>query len=782
MAVLTRPCSRGWFVVALVMCAAILFALPLAARSLSASSSVAQAHAPAPPWTHFDRSQGLASDSVLATYVDSKGYWWIGTNGGLSIRAPDGSWITAPQYFDMFSAITYTIVPDPANPQRHWIGNHTGAILIEPGDDPQDLAAATTIAYTRDDFLPHIPEELVPERPINTSVGSLAVDPTGRIWFGFTDVAFTFGVLVLDPGPNLFAKADDTWISYSSVTDNLTPNATSGITVDARGTVWVSTIDGLNAFSGTTYTAYAVPPGLFAPPDPDAADPDETSPASLYGVFAFGDQIWLSSNGGVAMLTGATTPHNQADDTWTVFTAANSGLALNQTKSLAQDAQGRIWIGTLEVKLVEEGRQTITETGSGINILDLAGTPQVRSDDIWITLNATHGLVSNAVREVAPYGDTWFFATPQGFNTFTPGADLADRAADQWVTYTAAPRLSGFNVQALAFSNTGQTWLGTNGGLSLLDDQRTLTQRGDDQWVTYSTANAMPSNNIRALAADAQGRLWIGTSAGLHVRDLRSTPADPQDDRQITYTTPQLTSAQINAIVIDAQGRAWIATGDYFRGALHVLDLGASLTDRSDDQFASYTVADGLPNAYVQSLALVGETAIWVATDGGAARITFGNAPFDPRAAQITSFTSSTSGLPRNFVRAVLHDHVGNTWFALAVQGVSVYTAAGDWVHFRQEDGLISNSARTLHEDALGRIWIGTSGGISRLDPGASITAKDDDQWLTVGADLLPYDSVQALAINQSGQLWAGTFGGASVTQAIIRTHLPMLREGSAQP
>jgi ligand-binding sensor domain-containing protein len=470
-------------------------------------------------------------------------------------------------------------------------------------------------------------------------------------------------------------------------------------------------------------------------------------------------------------MRGAAPPHDKADDTWLTFNTGNSKLPANSTKSLALDTSGRIWVSTHWIDT-----NSRTDAGAGAAALDPAGTPFDRADDTWAVFRASDGLSSDAVRAVAFVGGVPFFGTKAGLSQLGSGADLVDHSDDTWRTYSVKDRLIGFGVSALAEAGSDALWIGTDSGLSLLNYHGTPEQRGDDQWVSLTTANQLPGNTIRALAVDQSGRLWIGTSAGLQVRDLKGTPADPQDDVLVNYSTPTLASNQINDIAIDAAGRAWIACGSYFTGALHVLSVGASISSTSDDHLATFATANGLPNPYVRAVTLAGQTTAWVATDGGAGQLSYGASPFDPADDTWSLFTAANSQIGVDLVRDVAIDSAGNAWFALALEGVSVYSTGGGWAHFTQSDGLISNTTRKIAQDARGRMLIGTSGGLSMLSIGAGLSDKSDDQWENHDASLMAYNSVNCFLIDGKGQTWAGTLGSASLNGQFIRRYLPLVR------
>jgi ligand-binding sensor domain-containing protein len=485
-----------------------------------------------------------------------------------------------------------------------------------------------------------------------------------------------------------------------------------------------------------------------------------------------GNLLWVATQGGVSVLDYGGTPHNKANDQWTTYTQYNSGLADNDTSSLAVDGAGRIWIGT-------DQKTSSGEAGYGVSVLDTNGTPFNLSDDTWTTFTTYSGLAHNAVRAVATVGsNAAWFGTKGGLSHLDYGSSPYNSSDNRWTTYTRSERLAGNSVYAVARAGPEATWLGTDQGLSLLQYNATPHIKRDDQWTTYTTADGLAADGVQALAVDDEGRVWIGTAAGLTVLDTRGTLSYKGDDISIIYDSSSgLAHDQVNDVVIDDAGRAWIGCGSYFGGGLNVLDVGNSLSYRGDDTWATFTPDNsGLPNSYVATVALGAGNDVWLGTHGGAARLNHAGSPFNKSDDTWTVFTTSNSGLAYNTVRDIAVDQDGNVWFGLAIEGVSVYSSGGSWITFTQSDGLAYNSVYAVAVDLAGNLWLGTDGGVSVLDYRGTLTNKDDDVWTTYGGETLLSGSIRAITIDERGQVWLGTFGGgASVYSTIRQLYLPVV-------
>src|SRR5262249_10914043 len=62
------------------------------------------------------------------------------------------------------------------------------------------------------------------------------------------------------------------------------------------------------------------------------------------------------------------------------------------------------------------------------------------------------------------------------------------------------------DVSAIHQDRSGRLWIGTQGGLVLIEGQNNKV---------FSVAEGLPSSDVRAIVDDAEGNIWIGTGAGL---------------------------------------------------------------------------------------------------------------------------------------------------------------------------------------------------------------------------------------------------------------------------
>jgi ligand-binding sensor domain-containing protein len=117
--------------------------------------------------------------------------------------------------------------------------------------------------------------------------------------------------------------------------------------------------------------------------------------------------------------------------------------------ALAEDRQGRLWIGKLgAIYFMQEGRLTQFSLGIPLGSVFVRDIHQDRQGAIW-------------------------FATSAGLLKY------ADQAVSR---YTAREGLAGDDAQVLLEDRQGRLWVGTYGGLSLYEGAASLRLRRPTGW------------------------------------------------------------------------------------------------------------------------------------------------------------------------------------------------------------------------------------------------------------------------------------------------------------
>lgn len=357
----------------------------------------------------------------------------------------------------------------------------------------------------------------------------------------------------------------------------------------------------------------------------------------------------------------------------------------------------------------------------------------------------------------------------------------------QFKQYTRStnPGLSSSMTIALCEDESGGLWFATSLG---------VVRFGDDGKFWSIALEGQENLDINCLGPDDKGGVWIGTAKGV----FHAT----KSERQATYVS-SLGIHEIRTLARDRMGGVWVGTLD---GLFHLLadgsvehvaiaDLGGSLVYTYPDRDGQLLIAGNglhaLKSGERQARVLPGTESLhivevfrdrggtlWIGTRSGIYRMLEGKAQLieSTKTLDITSITDDTDGslwfgtanmglhrlrrgpiitydkakgLASDVTNAVLSTPEGVVWIA-SNSGLD-----------RLENGEITHESlpvaspiriRSLHRDAQGRLWVGSSG---------KVFLKEGDTWKTFGP--LPNAitaAVRSIATDKKGNVWIGTSVG----------------------
>ena len=460
-----------------------------------------------------------------------------------------------------------------------------------------------------------------------------------------------------------------------------------------------------------------------------------------------------------------TSPASRASRSGPIYRfGISDGLVRGGISALAEDREGRLWIGTSD----------------GVSHFD---------GDEFRHCTAADGYPSGVVRALLADADGVWIGTNEGLYR-TEGTHI--------MRYGPADGLIDEQVWALAPAGRDAIWVGSGRGLMYFDGAA----------FTYHGRRSGPgSGSVLAIGAGASGDLWVSTDAGLFRSD-----GD-------TFTTLDLGLArgdrQVYAFADAARGGIWFGRADtlyrrdaaglarwalpnlsrvqsLLRGDSETILVGISTMDRSLRAGSGQLLrveggrllpvdAEGLPVEPISAAIQDSSGMIWLGSQGYLVR-------YDPNLKTLTV----ADGLPSDEVRALLEDRSGRIWIGTrsglaywssgVLQGVELGT-----------DSETTGDISDLLQASDGRIWAATTHGLyvggsqqlTRVDvPGgpppqarcSSLVEHDGAVWVATDGRLyriegaqcrsfgvedgLPSASIQSLSVGDDGQLWVGTLTG----------------------
>ncbi len=515
--------------------------------------------------------------------------------------------------------------------------------------------------------------------------------------------------------------------------DGLPGNEITALLQTRDGYLWVGTSAGLARFDGERFVRFGVKEGM---PSGGVLCLFEDNAGTL----------WAGMDGqGLLQF---------ADGKFKALTKERDGLFNNVVMALAQDREGRLWIGTYDgldcwhnERLVRDGSLPPRRREPISRIL-------ADKDGLWAVVGGflhrikdqkyirkypgsePGGDIAIAAIRMGPSGRLWFGGLSGRLSTYR----------DDKVTLVAT-KPSADTILDVCETRSGDLWLGTaSTGLRRC--------RGKEE-LSLTVQDGLADDSIRCLLEDREGNLWIGTSAG-GLQRLKSKKV-----RLIT-TSDGLTHNTIMSLAEDLDGTIWIGSngGGVSRGRRSLQDTSRTVTSLAADitnskaassgmalnmEFAPAELSYLLDNESIPSLLVAQNGTLWLGT--------WNSGLFRKTGTKLEQFHL---GHPDDDpILALCDDQNGGLWIGTYQNGLK---------HFK--DGVISpcqstgsspsGSITTLACDAMGNLWVGTGGnGLYRLSDGRfeQITTRDG----------LGSDFIRAFFSDRHGTLWVGTSAGLSL-------------------
>lgn len=407
-----------------------------------------------------------------------------------------------------------------------------------------------------------------------------------------------------------------------------------------------------------------------------------------------------------------------------------AALAGQSVRSVAEDRDGRLWIGTYGHGLVRFDRETKsidryrhspddTSTLSGDRVSSVFEDSDGR---LWVGTTAGLNLVNRTSGSVVRYM-----------------ADAEDHSS-----------LADNDISSIYQDRSGLLWVGTK-------------SHGVNKWnprswfYGYEPAKEISTSgdqqpNVMAFLDDGAGTLWVGTFGdGLNAIDRSSGEiARYRSDAEGNY---RIAGDRVMSLMHDRAGNIWVGTMMHGITRLNP-KTGTSINFRHDADDPTSLSANGIMSMFEDR-----DGRVWVGTFGG------GISRFDPVTSQFQRFAPNPDdphSISSDRITSFAEDSKGNLWIGTDAGGLNLFNRKSQrFSHFRHDpDSITSLAADTVYAvniDAHDNVWIGTQGGGldkavgDSADP-ASIKFKNISQ-----TDGLSNDVIYGVQFDESGQVWLST-------------------------
>lgn len=570
-------------------------------------------------FTNFTTEDGLADNNVSAIFLDRNNHIWMGHENG-SLTVYDGK---------TFTQVKSALLPkdkkvcgfyqDQAG--NLWISTFTAGVIkiTDPANSTPDKLRMK--AYSGREGL-------------SQYVFSSVEDKAGNAWF-LTDI----GVKYLDAATQKFEFFRP---------ENMPLGQITCLAKDRRSNILIGTSNGTVARYTTENKQFET---IIQPTDISTAV--QSGPNFIFTIYEDRQgNIWASgSNNGVFR-------HSKSSGKVTLFNTSN-GLAVNKVKSIFEDDEGNILLGT---------------SGEGLEVF---------SSERFVSFSKKNGLVDNQVWAICKdrTGNYWF-GTNEGITVYNP-KETADKA---YKKITVSEGLPSNNVKAIVEDHNGNLWIATWGGKVVEYDFQ------KNRIVSLPGLNDIVNPLAGCLMVDSKNNIWIGTLEGVVIYNTSTGSI------KTMRTIDGLSDNDISCLFEDSKGHVWIGTR---QKGITVFDGKA---------YKKFSRENGLNYNSISSVTEDAKQNIWIGTEGGGAFVYNGK-----------SFTNYKvrNGLVSDFITLISVDKKNNIWLGTN-KGLSKFNSSqSTFTSYLKNDGFtgVETKPRAVYNDDEGNIWFGTINGPFKYNP-----------------------------------------------------------------
>jgi ligand-binding sensor domain-containing protein/serine phosphatase RsbU (regulator of sigma subunit) len=612
------------------------------------------------PFTNYGVQDGLAESNVSAIVQDKAGYFWLASESGIS-------------KFDGKNFINYTT-------ENGLSDNNVACLLVDvKGNLWLAHENGSLTKYSDGKFSPVICDAL----PKDKKIFSLSQDKKRQIWISSAAGA----IVILNPEGNLNDKAN--YKSYTSQ-EGLSQYVLSA-QQDKSGNIWFLTDVGIKWMdSKSGKFDFFRPDGMpFGQITSFLLDENDnpiigTSNGIVYRysnkqfetVFDYRNYVTTTS-GVITNNFVYTIFKDSKNNIWAsvlniglckidvknknaIVFNTNNGLAVNKIKSIAEDNEGNILIGTL---------------GEGL---------QVFKGEKFISYSKTNGLVNSQIWAICQDNNlNYWFGTNEGLTIYNPKETTLEKKFKNISQIEGSPVSS---VRSIVKDKNGNLWIGIWGGRVV--KYTTATGKFSAQPQLYEFVYPY----VSCLLVDSKNKLWIGSADGVTVYDLNTETV--KSIRNIDG----LSSNDVTAIFEDSKGKIWIGTKQ------------KGITTIEGGKFTVLGKEQGLTYSSITSIAEDKNGKIWIGTEGGGAFV-YENSKFNKY--------KISDGLLSDFITLVTVDEKNNIWLGTN-KGLSKFDQGKkQFFSYQKNDGFTGIEARSkaVFTDNEKNIWFGTVNGVFKYTP-----------------------------------------------------------------
>ena len=629
---------------------------------------------------NFGIREGLSNGFVDDMVIDGQGFVWVATEWGLNRIAgnkctvfyPSNSAITNNEHVGLFyhpQSNTVWVHSKDGTEDNFDCQTHTFSHFEVDGKTVWSIAdicmAADSTIWLADynggvhHYTPLTKEhEFIDAkqiRQIANGVRSITDDGKGNLYIGLR----MEGLIIY----NTHTKRSRYFKNNPEDPTSLPGDNVRSVCIDHLQNIWVGTNKGLALFDPLK--------GTFHRFKHEKGNPNTLAGDNIQQIIESPDNIiWISSDiGGISKLDlNKYSNPNAGEVAFTQLTKENYTLSSNNTRRVAIDAYGNVWVANYST-----GVDFIPSSTTSFMTLSFMGEP----------IEGVSAIFNDSK-------DNLWIGQDNKISMYRQGAIVRQWDFSQYISNSSS------SVYLFREDQHGNIWLGTaDNGVLMLNPNTGI----------FTRFNSTKDLDVNALYVDKSGKVWAGTEDGVYS----------------IYNNVESKENAINGVIGNSSIPFSIIEDDYGQMWIGTLARGIFVFDKNKKLMAHLGDKPPFPSNSVNQLIKDEDGGIWAATHCGLV--------YFPNAQTPNNFKTygEEQGISDNHIRSLVQDRQGNIWVSM-FSGIACFDRQKKkFYNYDYQSGIPTGNfcVGAAVISASGIVYFGSPGGICSFNPQLLTDLKD---------------------------------------------------------
>lgn len=629
---------------------------------------------------NFGIREGLSNGFVDDMVIDGQGFVWVATEWGLNRIAgnkctvfyPSNSAITNNEHVGLFYHPQSNTVWVHSKDGRADIFNCKTQTFSHFEVDGKTVWSIADICMAADSTIwladynggVHHYKPLTKEhefidakqiRQIANGVRSITDDGKGNLYIGLR----MEGLIIY----NTHTKRSRYFKNNPEDPTSLPGDNVRSVCIDHLQNIWVGTNKGLALFDPLK--------GTFHRFKHEKGNPNTLAGDNIQQIIESPDNIiWISSDiGGISKLDlNKYSNPNAGEVAFTQLTKENYTLSSNNTRRVAIDAYGNVWVANYST-----GVDFIPSSTTSFMTLSFMGEP----------IEGVSAIFNDSK-------DNLWIGQDNKISMYRQGAIVRQWDFSQYISNSSS------SVYLFREDQHGNIWLGTaDNGVLMLNPNTGI----------FTRFNSTKDLDVNALYVDKSGKVWAGTEDGVYS----------------IYNNVESKENAINGVIGNSSIPFSIIEDDYGQMWIGTLARGIFVFDKNKKLMAHLGDKPPFPSNSVNQLIKDEDGGIWAATHSGLV--------YFPNAQTPNNFKTygEEQGISDNHIRSLVQDRQGNIWVSM-FSGIAYFDRQKKkFYNYDYQSGIPTGNfcVGAAVISASGIVYFGSPGGICSFNPQLLTDLKD---------------------------------------------------------